>query len=172
MTTAQDGGKVVSLTHRPPLPPVNTPGTHFCYRLSQPQSHSAIGRILCQWKIPMTPAGIKPATFRFVVQHLDHCATAVPAYYVAKAIGLQKSEQGQRPEFWLNNCTSNTTMLQPQRLSNSLWYKHHCWAGTHPLCTRLGSQLLYAHSKIEVHLEAVSSGQWRCLEKCDGSVEQ
>ena len=30
MTTAQDGGKVVSLTHRPPLPSVNTPGTHFC----------------------------------------------------------------------------------------------------------------------------------------------
>jgi hypothetical protein len=30
MTTAQDGGKVVSLTHRPPLLPGNTPGTHFC----------------------------------------------------------------------------------------------------------------------------------------------
>jgi len=30
MTTAQDGGKVVSLTHRPPSPPRNTPGTHFC----------------------------------------------------------------------------------------------------------------------------------------------
>ena len=30
ITTAQDGGKVVSLTHRPPLPPGNTPGTHFC----------------------------------------------------------------------------------------------------------------------------------------------
>ena len=30
MTTAQDGGKVVSLTHRPPLPPGNTPGSHFC----------------------------------------------------------------------------------------------------------------------------------------------
>jgi len=30
MPTAQDGGKVVSLTHRPPLPPGNTPGTHFC----------------------------------------------------------------------------------------------------------------------------------------------
>jgi len=27
---AQDGGKVVSLMHRPPLPPRNTPGTHFC----------------------------------------------------------------------------------------------------------------------------------------------
>jgi hypothetical protein len=30
MTTAQDGGKVVSLKHRPPLPPGNTPGTHLC----------------------------------------------------------------------------------------------------------------------------------------------
>jgi hypothetical protein len=30
MTTAQGGGKVVSFTHRPPLPPGNTPGTHFC----------------------------------------------------------------------------------------------------------------------------------------------
>ena len=30
MTTAQEGGKVVSLTHRPPLPPGNPPGTHFC----------------------------------------------------------------------------------------------------------------------------------------------
>ena len=27
MTTTQDGGKVVSLTHLPPLPPGNTPGT-------------------------------------------------------------------------------------------------------------------------------------------------
>jgi hypothetical protein len=29
MTTVQDGGKVVSLKHRPPLPPGNTLGTHF-----------------------------------------------------------------------------------------------------------------------------------------------
>jgi hypothetical protein len=30
MTTAQDGGKVVSLKHRSPLPQGSTPGTHFC----------------------------------------------------------------------------------------------------------------------------------------------
>ena len=30
MTTAQDGAKVLSFTHRSPLPPGNTPGTHFC----------------------------------------------------------------------------------------------------------------------------------------------
>jgi len=30
MTKAQDGGKVVNLTHRLLLPPGNAPGTHFC----------------------------------------------------------------------------------------------------------------------------------------------
>jgi len=30
VTMAQGGGKVVSLTHRPPLPPGNAPGTYFC----------------------------------------------------------------------------------------------------------------------------------------------
>ena len=46
MTTAQDGGKVVSLRHRPLLPPGNTPSTHFCQRLSLPQGHSGTGRIM------------------------------------------------------------------------------------------------------------------------------
>ena len=71
VTTAQDGGKVVSLMHQPPLPPGNTPGTHFCWRLSRPQGRSAIGRILCQWKVHWHQPG-------FVAQHLNHCATAVP----------------------------------------------------------------------------------------------
>jgi len=50
MTRAQDGGKVVSLTHRPPLPPGNVPGSHFCYRLSRLQGRSAIGRIFMSIK--------------------------------------------------------------------------------------------------------------------------
>ena len=27
-------------------------------------------------KLPVTPTGIEPAIFRFVAQHLKHCATA------------------------------------------------------------------------------------------------
>jgi hypothetical protein len=34
---------------------------------------------LCQWKIPITPSGTDAATFRFVAQCLNHCATACPA---------------------------------------------------------------------------------------------
>jgi hypothetical protein len=35
-----------------PLPPRKIPGTHFCYRLSRPQGHSAAGRIdTVNWKI-------------------------------------------------------------------------------------------------------------------------
>jgi hypothetical protein len=44
--SAHEGGNVVSPTHRPPLPPGNIPGTHFCKRLSRPQGHSAAGRIM------------------------------------------------------------------------------------------------------------------------------
>jgi hypothetical protein len=40
-----EGGEVVSLKRRPPCTPRKIPGTHFCYRMSLPQSHSAAGRI-------------------------------------------------------------------------------------------------------------------------------
>ena len=32
-------------------------------------------------KNPLTPAVIELVTFRFVAQHLNHCATAVPFLY-------------------------------------------------------------------------------------------
>ena len=44
--SSHKGGKVVSPTHRPHLPPGNISGTHFCQMLSRPQCHSAIGMIM------------------------------------------------------------------------------------------------------------------------------
>jgi len=37
-------------------------------------------------KNPLTPAGIEPATFRFVAQHLNHCVTAVPTSSTVSSI--------------------------------------------------------------------------------------
>ena len=42
-------------------------------------------------KNPLTPAGIEPATYRFVAQHLNHCATAVPqTWHILSVFPLQK----------------------------------------------------------------------------------
>jgi hypothetical protein len=36
----------------------------------------------------MTPSGIEPATFRFVAQYLNHCATAGPNSFIIMEIVL------------------------------------------------------------------------------------
>ena len=77
MTKTQDVGKAVSPKHRPIYPQ-----EIFLVLISvrgwvDPRVIVRSER-LCQWKVPMTPRGIEPATFRFVAQHLNHCATAVP----------------------------------------------------------------------------------------------
>jgi hypothetical protein len=74
---AQDGGEVVSLTHRPHLP------QKMLLVLISVRGWVDLRDIvrwegLCQWKIPVTPSGIERTTFRFVAQNLERCATAVP----------------------------------------------------------------------------------------------
>jgi hypothetical protein len=44
--SAHEGVKVISATHRPPLPPGSIPGTHFSQRLSRTQAHITAGMII------------------------------------------------------------------------------------------------------------------------------
>jgi hypothetical protein len=62
--SAHEAGSV-SPKHQPSLPPGNIPVTHFCQRLSRPQDIVWPER-LWQWKIPVTPSGIEPASFWIV----------------------------------------------------------------------------------------------------------
>ena len=48
-------------------------------------------------KIPMTPAGIEPATFRFVAQRLNHCATAVPILHTVYCTYVVQTSRGAHP---------------------------------------------------------------------------
>jgi hypothetical protein len=58
--SAHEGGKVISHTHRPPLPPRKYSSYSF---LLEAESTPVRPNGLCQWKIPMTPSGIQPAPF-------------------------------------------------------------------------------------------------------------
>ena len=63
MTMAQDGGKVVSLTHWPPLPQGNAPDTYLLEAELTPGPWCD-QKDLMSMKNPVTPTGIEPATFR------------------------------------------------------------------------------------------------------------
>ena len=59
--SAHEGCKVVSPTHRPPLP-----SRKYSWYWFLLDAESTQGPGLCQWKFPVQPSGIEPVTCRFV----------------------------------------------------------------------------------------------------------
>ena len=64
-------------------------------------------------KNPLTLAGIEPATFKFVAQHLNHCSTAVPiiaSSWLFIQVGIN-SFPDYRHLLQENYCMWNTNMF-------------------------------------------------------------
>ena len=66
----------------------------------------------------MTPSGIEPETFRFVAQHLNHCATAsiMERYYNKQAVPKQK--------FPMAVFKNYTHFLWPHSLEHNKFYTY------------------------------------------------
>ena len=86
---------------------------------------------LFQWKIPMTPSGIKLATFRFVAQYINHCAIIqegrayflIPSHFATKRESVLSAPSTPHFslttfKFWglpsLFSCDYNTKILNYQ----------------------------------------------------------
>jgi hypothetical protein len=94
--SAHEGGEVASLTHRPPLPPGNVPGTYF---RSRPQGHGTVGRNM-SLKNPVTSPGIDPETVRLVAQRLNHYTNPGPNNIVLHCWNVKETFKRCIPKYY------------------------------------------------------------------------
>jgi hypothetical protein len=115
--SAYEVGKVVSPTHRPPLPY----GIFlvFIYVRNWVDPRVMVRpEGLCQWKIPMTPSGFDPATFRFVAQCLNQLRHLVPLSCPESA------ESSLDPPNLPRRCQMYFMITSPSIPTSSKWFSY------------------------------------------------
>jgi hypothetical protein len=97
--SAHECGKVVSPTIRPPLPPGNIPGTHFCQRLSQPLGPKCGRKDYVNKKFQWHHRESNPRQFALQRSASNNCATSsVSLTNICRFIKLVKTYN--RNEMW------------------------------------------------------------------------
>jgi hypothetical protein len=140
--SAHEGAKVASPTHRPLLPPP-PPQEIFLVFISVRRwiDLRAIVRPkgLCQWKIPMTPSGIEPATYLNQLRHRVP-PVCVMSWGIFELLDHNFLVKTSRFESWncfrhqVQNTNFETSFLDPLHWANA---HHRCitklaWLGVTP----------------------------------------
>jgi len=107
--------RVVSPTHRPPLPPGNIAGIHFCYRLVRPQDHSAAERIK---SIKNSNGTIRNRTRNLLAQCLNQLQHRVPHFITGRGVKI-----------WVRRVTAvygvcKTSEVTVYVVRTLLWWRH------------------------------------------------
>jgi hypothetical protein len=110
--TSHEGGKVVSPTHRPLCPQdiflvfISDKGRVDPRTIVRPER-------LCQWKIPMTPSGIEPATFCPMGARFSALVHTVPGAHPASyTMGTGFFPGVKRPERGVDHATSSSAEVK------------------------------------------------------------
>jgi hypothetical protein len=99
---------------------------------------------LCQWKIPMIPSGIEPATFRFVAQYLNHCTTIMSTRNIFWGVNMVGHRADNLTTFMcrLSWNLGVSTSWNPQCLSRPVTELLYLWVPSELQCNRVDCRSL------------------------------
>jgi len=110
---------------QPYAPAAFTPRKYSCYSFMLEAESTPVDRKdFMSIKNPLAPAGIEPATFRFVAHRLNHCATAVLSAYVLAVsvfIAIKSDTHTHTGSYWTGHWDVIQISYKNARISGRLW---------------------------------------------------